>query len=158
MRMSCKTVFAIALIVCCVRTLAFHCSSVGVDLLWASGHRQGRVLCRQRNVLCITTRIMKDEAYGLESTDLASPILSSPWRWDSPMTRGRAIGLGFLGVIGGLAAAPKSSIALDPLRKTQELWRIRNQEEADNVLGGELASPEGGKTIQPVLTLIPIVM
>lgn len=156
MRISCKILFAITLISSCIKTLTFHCSSVGVDLLWASGHRQGRV-CRQRNALCMVTRIMKDEAYGLESTDLASPIRSSPWLWNPPVTRGRAIGLGFLGVIGGLAAAPTSSIALDPLRKTQELWRIRNQEEADSVLGGELASPEGGKTIQPVLTLIPIV-
>ena len=47
--------------------------------------------------------------------------------------------------------------ALDPIRKAQEQLRIWSQEDADNVLGGELASPEGGKTLQPVLALIPIV-
>lgn len=82
-------------------------------------------------------------------------LLSMP---DDIMTRGRALGVGLSGLIAGLTLVGKSSSALDPIRKSQEQWRIWNQEEADNVLGGgELASPEGGKTLQPVLALIPIV-
>lgn len=74
-----------------------------------------------------------------------------------PTSRGRAIVVGLSGLISGLTVASASSRAVDPIRKTQELLRIWGQEEADNVLG-ELASPEGGKTLQPVLALIPILM
>lgn len=77
---------------------------------------------------------------------------------DEPISRSRAIGVGLSAWIGGLTLASGASQALDPVRKAQEMMRIWNQEEADNVLGGgELASPEGGKTLQPVLALIPIV-
>lgn len=57
-----------------------------------------------------------------------------------------------------MTLASGSSQAIDPVRKVQEQLRIWSQEDADNVLGGgELASPEGGKTLQPVLALIPII-
>lgn len=70
---------------------------------------------------------------------------------DFPTSRGRAIGLGLL----GLTVAAQPGLALDPIKKAQEQIRIRAQEEFDNVEA--LASPEAGKTIQPVLTLVPIV-
>lgn len=54
-----------------------------------------------------------------------------------------------------MTVAAQPGLALDPIRKAQEQIRIRAQEEFDNVEA--LASPEAGKTIQPVLTLVPIV-
>lgn len=74
-----------------------------------------------------------------------------------PTSRSRAIGIGLGGWVAGLTLASRPIEALDPIRKAQEQLRIWSQEDADNVLGGELASPEGGKTLQPVLALIPIV-
>lgn len=75
-----------------------------------------------------------------------------------PISRGRAIGIGLSGWIAGLTLATRSSHALSPIKKSQELLRIWGQEDVDNLPGGgELASPEAGKTIEPVLTLIPIV-
>lgn len=88
------------------------------------------------------------------------------WSWspsmsfftEEPISRGRAIGIGLSAWLTGLTWASGSGLALGPVRKTQELLRIWGQQEADNALGGrELASPEGGKTLQPVLALIPIV-
>lgn len=77
---------------------------------------------------------------------------------EEPTSRSRAIGLGLAGWVAGLTLASGPSEAVDPIRKAQEQLRIWSQEDADNVLGGgELASPEGGKTLQPVLALIPIV-
>lgn len=73
---------------------------------------------------------------------------------DLPTSRGRAIGLGLSGWL-GLTVAAQPGLALDPIKKAQEQIRIRAQEEFDNVEA--LASPEAGKTIQPVLTLVPIV-
>lgn len=82
------------------------------------------------------------------------PTAALPPVDDLPTSRGRAIGLGLSGWM-GLTAAAQPGLALDPLRKAQEQIRIRAQEEFDNVEA--LASPEAGKTIQPVLTLVPIV-
>lgn len=74
------------------------------------------------------------------------------------VSRGHAIRMTLLSAAAGLTLCPKQGFALDPKRQFEEMMRIRRQEEADNLLGGgELASPEGGKTIEPVLTLIPIV-
>lgn len=75
----------------------------------------------------------------------------------APTSRGRAIGVALSGWIAGLTLASGEGQAISPIKKTQELLRIWGQEEADNALRGELASPEGGKTIQPVLALIPVV-
>lgn len=78
-------------------------------------------------------------------------ILSS-----NAITRGKAIGLALSAMVALTSGSPAK--ALDPVKKAQEAYRIWSQQEADNVLGGgELASPEGGKTLQPVLALIPIV-
>lgn len=77
---------------------------------------------------------------------------------EEPTSRRRVVGLGLAGWVAGLTVASGASEAIDPIRKAQEQLRIWSQEDADNVLGGgELASPEGGKTLQPVLALIPIV-
>lgn len=76
----------------------------------------------------------------------------------NPVSRGEAVALVLPGVAAALTAAAAPSYAVDPVKKAQEAYRIWRQEEADNLLGGdELASPEGGKTLQPVLALIPIV-
>lgn len=89
---------------------------------------------------------------------MLSPTTPATDDGQGPVSRGRAIGVGLSGWIAGLALAAGPSHALNPIKKSQELLRIWGQEDADNVLGGgELASPEGGKTIEPVLTLIPIV-
>ena len=83
---------------------------------------------------------------------------------DSPIheaSRGHAIRIALSSAVAGLAICAQRTApgyALDPKRQFEEIMRIRRQEDADNLLGGgELASPEGGKTIEPVLTLIPIV-
>ncbi|CAM9371588.1 unnamed protein product [Scytosiphon promiscuus] len=72
-----------------------------------------------------------------------------------PTSRGQAIAVGLAGWVGVMIAMPPPGRALNPVKKMQEQMRIRAQEEFDNVEA--LASPEGGKTIQPVLTLVPII-
>ncbi|CAN0542830.1 unnamed protein product, partial [Ectocarpus sp. 12 AP-2014] len=81
------------------------------------------------------------------------PSMSLPVE-GGPTSRSRAIGLGMASLF-SLAVAPTPGLALDPVRKVQEQLRIRAQEEFDNVEA--LASPEGGKTLQPILALVPII-
>jgi hypothetical protein len=56
-----------------------------------------------------------------------------------------------------VALAAKPAVALDPVLRSSELWRIWQQRSADAVLGGELADPTGTKTLSPTLALIPVV-
>lgn len=70
------------------------------------------------------------------------------------MSRSRVVGIGLSGWM-GLTVAAQPGRTLDITRKVQEQMRIRTQEEFDNVEA--LASPEGGKTLQPVLALKPII-
>ncbi|CAB1096324.1 unnamed protein product [Ectocarpus sp. CCAP 1310/34] len=86
-------------------------------------------------------------------TTSSIPSMSLPAE-GGPTSRNRAIGLGVASLF-SLAVAPTPGLALDPVRKVQEQLRIRAQEEFDNVEA--LASPEGGKTLQPVLALVPII-
>lgn len=101
----------------------------------------------------LTTRNSGRDRTGKQQCSIR-PTAALPPVGDFPTSRGRAIGLGLTGVL-GLTVAAQPGLALDPLRKAQEQIRIRAQEEFDNVEA--LASPEAGKTIQPVLTLVPIV-
>lgn len=140
---------------CTIKTGAFRLPTHGVGSCWSAHDVECSSL---RRFSCL---IMKQQMAFKSRCSTSGEIESLPDSTapldDSLINRRRAIALGLSGMVGGLTVAARSSFALDPLRKTQELWRIWNQQEADNVLGGELASPEGGKTIQPVLTLIPIV-
>jgi hypothetical protein len=56
-----------------------------------------------------------------------------------------------------VALTAKPAVALDPVLRSSELWRIWQQRSADAVLGGELADPTGTKTLSPTLALIPVV-
>lgn len=95
-----------------------------------------------------------NEQYPAER--MMSPRLSMSLPVESgPTSRGRAIAVGLSGWMGLMTAMPAPGSALNPVKKMQEQMRIRAQEEFDNVEA--LASPEGGKTIQPVLTLVPII-
>ena len=109
---------------------------------------------RTRRVLMLTSRKEHTPSPSPSSSALWMPISS-----EQSTTRGRAVAVSLSAWIAGLTSASGWSHALDPVKKTQEWIRIRRQEEFDNnaLGGGELASPEGGKTIQPVLALIPIV-
>lgn len=80
--------------------------------------------------------------------------MSSQADGDGPVSRSQAIGAGLWGWI-GLTVAAQPGRTLDITRKVQEQIRIRAQEEFDNVEA--LASPEGGKTLQPILALKPII-
>ncbi|CAM9111609.1 unnamed protein product [Choristocarpus tenellus] len=77
-------------------------------------------------------------------------------RNDTPFGRGAALRKAAMGISASLYLGAPAAQAMSPKQKAEELYRIWNQLEADEGLG-ELASPEGGKTIPPVLALIPIV-
>lgn len=95
----------------------------------------------------------RKEYYPADRTILPRSSMSLPPE-GAPASRARVIGIA-LSWVGLMTAIPPPGRALDPVKKFQEQMRIRAQEEFDNVEA--LASPEGGKTIQPVLTLVPIV-
>lgn len=107
--------------------------------------------------VCLTERSnIRERVHEQYQEGSTLPVLSMSFRADDdgPVSRRRAIGIGLSGWA-GLTVATQPGRSLDITRKVQEQIRIRAQEEFDNVEA--LASPEGGKTLQPVLALKPII-
>lgn len=121
---------------------AFQACPRFVGSSWHTSARQQRSNCKKDRA---------NERHRVERTILSMSLPAE----SGPTSRGRAIAVGLAGWVGLMTAVPPPGRALNPVKKVQEQMRIRAQEEFDNVEA--LASPEGGKTIQPVLTLVPII-